>query len=77
MRIFLMNAVLFLSFGVSSQINRGFLTLKPVVSTGYPPGAVFCLGSPTAVVDVVNPGTGKTWIGIWVLRRWLRVARIR
>ena len=47
----LVNLVLFLSFGVSSQINRGFLTLKPR-----------CLNNPTVVVDVLNPFTGKTWM---------------
>jgi len=28
----------------------------------YPPGTVFCNGTPTAVVDVTNPVTGKTWM---------------
>ena len=28
----------------------------------YPPGAVSCTGTPTAVVDVTNPATGKTWM---------------
>ena len=28
----------------------------------YPPGSVFCNGTPTAVVDVTNPVTGKTWM---------------
>jgi hypothetical protein len=28
----------------------------------YPPGTVHCNGSPTAVVDVLNPVTGKIWM---------------
>ena len=28
----------------------------------YPPASVFCNGTPTAVVDVTNPVTGKTWM---------------
>jgi hypothetical protein len=28
----------------------------------YPPGSVFCNGTPTAVVDVTNPTTGKIWM---------------
>ena len=51
MKILLIHFALFLNFGVSSQINRGFLTLKPQ-----------CLDIPTAVVDVLNPATGKTWM---------------
>ena len=58
MKIVTIHFALCLSFAVSSQINRGFLTLKPVVSTG----PVYCLGSPTTVVDVLNPTTGKIWM---------------
>lgn len=28
----------------------------------YPPGTVHCSGTPTAIVDVTNPNTGKTWM---------------
>jgi hypothetical protein len=28
----------------------------------YPIGSVFCTGSPTAIIDVTNPVTGKTWM---------------
>ena len=28
----------------------------------YPPGSVFCASGPTAIVDVTNPATGKTWM---------------
>jgi uncharacterized protein (TIGR02145 family) len=29
--------------------------------SGYPPGSIFC-GAQTAIVDVINPITGKTWM---------------
>ena len=61
MKTCLITLILLLSFGLSSQIIREFLTLKPVVSAGYPPGTVHCLGSPTAVVDVVGLA-GRTWM---------------
>jgi uncharacterized protein (TIGR02145 family) len=32
------------------------------VGTSYPAGTVFCSGTPTAVIDVTNPTTGKTWM---------------
>jgi uncharacterized protein (TIGR02145 family) len=28
----------------------------------YPPGTVHCTGTPTAVVDITNPSTGKIWM---------------
>lgn len=28
----------------------------------YPSGSVFCASGPTAIVDVINPSTGKTWM---------------
>jgi hypothetical protein len=31
-------------------------------SVTYPPGTVHCTGTPTAVVDVTNPSTGKIWM---------------
>ena len=42
--------------------------IVPGISAGnnpggnYPPGTVHCTGTPTAVVDVLNPITGKTWM---------------
>jgi hypothetical protein len=32
------------------------------IKPSYPPGTVHCSGTPTAVVDVTNPTTGKTWM---------------
>jgi uncharacterized protein (TIGR02145 family) len=36
-------------------------TVATLVSQ-YPTGSVFCTANPTAVVDVTNPTTGKTWM---------------
>jgi hypothetical protein len=32
------------------------------LTTLYPTGSVFCTSGPTAIVDVTNPATGKTWM---------------
>jgi uncharacterized protein (TIGR02145 family) len=40
-------------------------TLNVIVTTfaaQYPAGSVFCAAGPTAIVDVTNPTTGKTWM---------------
>ncbi len=40
-----------------------WLTLAGVCSSAlYPVGSVFCTSGPTAIVDVTNPATGKTWM---------------
>jgi uncharacterized protein (TIGR02145 family) len=31
-------------------------------SSGYAPGTIHCSGVPTAIVDVINPLTGRTWM---------------
>lgn len=36
------------------------LNVAPISS--YPAGSVFCTSVPTAIVDVFNPTTGKTWM---------------
>jgi len=38
------------------------VTLSVNVQPSYPAGTVHCNGTPTAVVDVTNPITGKTWM---------------
>ena len=38
------------------------VTLSVNLPGSYPAGTVHCNGSPTAVVDVTNPVTGKTWM---------------
>jgi hypothetical protein len=37
-------------------------TLTRTVEDPYPAGSVFCTAGPTAIVDVTNPATGKTWM---------------
>jgi uncharacterized protein (TIGR02145 family) len=37
-------------------------TLIIIANATYPVGTVYCLGIPTAVVDVTNPTTGKVWM---------------
>jgi uncharacterized protein (TIGR02145 family) len=38
------------------------VTLSVNLPATYPQGTVHCSGTPTAVVDVTNPVTGKTWM---------------
>ncbi|MEN9303136.1 MAG: hypothetical protein RL264_1565 [Bacteroidota bacterium] len=38
------------------------VTLSVNIQPSYPAGTVHCNGTPTAVVDVTNPITGKTWM---------------
>jgi uncharacterized protein (TIGR02145 family) len=35
---------------------------RPVVTSPYPAGSVFCASGATTIVDVTNPATGKTWM---------------
>jgi uncharacterized protein (TIGR02145 family) len=37
------------------------ISVSSTLAAMYPPGSVFCNG-PTAIVDVTNPTTGKTWM---------------
>ncbi len=37
-------------------------TLTVSVNYAYPAGSVFCNGTPTTVIEVTNPVTGKTWM---------------
>jgi len=52
----------------TSTGNSGSGSTTDTTSTGnsgggtYPQGTVHCLVTPTAVVDVTNPTTGKTWM---------------
>ena len=52
------------SFALS--IGGQTCTLTRTVNTGgsgqYPVGSVFCASGPTAIVEVTNPITGKTWM---------------
>jgi hypothetical protein len=56
-----------LIFNITTQCYEGYSTQdKQWYSFGcigsYPPGARHCGGTPTAIVDVTNPTTGKTWM---------------
>jgi len=45
--------------------NGGFVIIPGLSAANagpYPAGTVHCTGTPTAVVDVTNPSTGKTWM---------------
>lgn len=44
--------------GQSCTLN---LTSQSLASQ-YPTGSVFCASGPTAIIDVTNPTTGKTWM---------------
>ena len=47
---------------LASILVRDYGFTSTPSSGSYPPGAVSCTGAPTAVVDVLNPATGKTWM---------------
>jgi uncharacterized protein (TIGR02145 family) len=38
------------------------LTVTSNIASQYPTGSVFCASGPTAIVEVTNPTTGKTWM---------------
>jgi uncharacterized protein (TIGR02145 family) len=47
--------------------NGGFVIIPGISAANapsptYPAGTVHCPGTPTAIVDVTNPTTGKTWM---------------
>ena len=46
--------------GTSYGNQVSFVSTTPQPT--YPIGSVFCTGSPTAIIDVTNPVTGKTWM---------------
>jgi hypothetical protein len=46
--------------GTSYGNQVSFVSTTPQPT--YPIGSVFCTGSPTLVIDVTNPTTGKTWM---------------
>ena len=50
------------SAGTSYGNEISFTTLIPNYAAMYPTGTVFCNNVVTAVVDVTNPITGKTWM---------------
>jgi uncharacterized protein (TIGR02145 family) len=57
--------------GDTLHLQNGGFVIIPGISVAntpgggggtYPPGTVHCTGTPTAVVDVTNPSTGKIWM---------------
>ncbi len=44
--------------GQNCTLNLNVIQPQPQ----YPAGTVYCNGSPTLVIDVTNPSTGKTWM---------------
>ena len=58
-------SVVVLLFGCSastlfSQMFGGVMI--PSLESQYPAGSVFCASGPTAIVEVTNPTTGRTWM---------------
>ena len=45
--------------GLACTLN---ITVTNNLVSQYPAGSVFCASGPTAIVDVTNPVTGKTWM---------------
>jgi uncharacterized protein (TIGR02145 family) len=42
--------------------NLNLAVNNPGGSGTYPPNSVFCTGTPTVIVDVTNPATGRIWM---------------
>lgn len=51
-----------LTGSVSAQLMGGLIIPQPPFANQYPSGTVFCASGPTAIVDVINPTTGRTWM---------------
>jgi predicted outer membrane repeat protein len=52
------------SFAITIGGQSGSFTIPVAVNlvAQYPTGSVFCASGPTAIIDVTNPITGKTWM---------------
>ncbi len=50
------------SFGSNTHTKNNYITVTSGGGGTWPPGTVHCSGTPTAIVDVTNPATGKTWM---------------
>jgi uncharacterized protein (TIGR02145 family) len=54
------------TFNVTASNNTictgSSVTLSANIGPSYPLGTVHCSGTPTSIVDVTNPVTGKTWM---------------
>ena len=50
------------ALNIGGQTCTLTITVANNLVTQYPVGSVFCASGPTAIVDVTNPVTGKTWM---------------
>jgi uncharacterized protein (TIGR02145 family) len=52
------------AIGDTLHLQNGGFVIIPGISAAnvYPPGTVHCTGTPTEIVEVTNPATGKTWM---------------
>jgi uncharacterized protein (TIGR02145 family) len=62
-RMFRISILLFCGFTATASFSQMFGGLMiPSLESQYPAGSVFCGSGPTAIVEVTNPTTGKTWM---------------
>jgi hypothetical protein len=47
---------------VFAQLMGGLMIPQPAYANQYPSNSVFCDDFPTAIVEVLNPTTGRTWM---------------
>jgi hypothetical protein len=50
------------SLTIGGQSCSFTLPVQIALAAQYPVGSIFCASGPTAIVDVTNPTTGKTWM---------------
>jgi uncharacterized protein (TIGR02145 family) len=50
------------SLTIGGQSCSFTLPVQIALAAQYPVGSIFCVSGPTAIVDVTNPTTGKTWM---------------
>lgn len=62
------NGAITAQYNINTEVDS-IIFYRPAISNPggggsgtYPNGTVHCTSSPTAVVDVINPTTGKTWM---------------
>jgi uncharacterized protein (TIGR02145 family) len=50
------------ALNIGGQTCNLNISVASILVTQYPAGSVFCASGPTAIVDVVNPTTGRMWM---------------
>lgn len=50
------------SYGSNTNTKNNYIIVTSGGDGTWPPGTVHCSGTPTAIVDVINPATGKIWM---------------